>query len=191
MIATPARRSSFLYALCLLLACGSAFAAKPPAEPKLKPGDLPPVEVGTTLDGDTVRLDSQPGAVTVVSFWAGWCAPCRKEMSLLDQIQQQVSPEHLRVIAVNIEDRATFRRIQRKLKDSIHFTLSNDPRGVVMRNFGVGPIPHSVYIGRDGRVDGVHLGFSEQQIDKVISELNRLLAAPIPPAVAARSVDPE
>lgn len=130
--------------LLLLLVSAGAMAGRSAATPALKPGDLPPVDVGTTMTGDRVRLDSQTGVVTVVSFWAGWCAPCRQEMSLLDQIQAQVGADQLRVIAVNIEDRATFRRIHRQLKDSIHFTLSNDPRGVVARKYGVNAIPHSV-----------------------------------------------
>lgn len=179
------RPTAWALLLVLLLSCTAAVAGQPAATRALQPGDLPPADLGTTMNGERVRLDGESGAVTVVSFWAGWCAPCRQEMSLLDQIQAQVGADQLRVIAVNIEDRSTFRRIHRQLRGHIHFTLSNDPRGVVARKYGVNAIPHSVYIGRDGRVDEVHLGFSEAQVDKVIRELNRLLAVPLPSTAAS------
>jgi thiol-disulfide isomerase/thioredoxin len=37
-----------------------------------------------TLDGKRVTLQDviQPGVVTVISFWATWCAPCKKNWML-------------------------------------------------------------------------------------------------------------
>ena len=157
----------------LWLIIGSAWAAPT----RLPPGATPPDQVGRTHDGRSILLSDTPQAVRVVSFWATWCAPCRAEMSFLDQVQKQVSPEHLQVIAVNIEDRRTFKRIVAKLGTELGITLTHDGNGAIARRYGVGAIPHTVIIGRDGKIANTHLGFAESRMEDLIAELNALLAS--------------
>lgn len=54
------------------------------AEPKSKP------ELALKdLQGKAVSLAQLQGKPMVVNAWATWCAPCRREMPLLQQAQQQ------------------------------------------------------------------------------------------------------
>lgn len=48
---------------------------------------LPPV-VLSSLDGKPVALVDYVGRPTVINLWATWCAPCRREMPVLQQAQQ-------------------------------------------------------------------------------------------------------
>lgn len=163
--------SDFLRALMLLLLSQSVFAAKG----GLKLGDIPPDKLGKTPAGELIQLSNHRGAIVVISFWASWCAPCRTEMSVLESVQKQVDPGRLKVVAVNIEDRQTFRKIVRTLKD-VNLTLTSDPNGVVSRAYKVGPIPHTVIVGPDGRIAAMHLGFSEARLEPLVAELNQMLA---------------
>ena len=152
----------------VLLAQGAAAA--------VEVGDIPPPHLGTDQDGDSVDLAKMSGKVVVVTFWATWCPPCLKELPILETIHNTVSEDRLEVIAVNVEDRRTYRKARRSLKD-YRMKLVSDHRGVVKRKYGVKGLPHMVIVGSDGRVSSIRLGYSEEQAIEVIEELNDLLRA--------------
>jgi len=163
---------------CLVLA--SSVAAKEP----LKVGDLPPDSLGRTISGERVKLGDYRGKVVIVTFWATWCSPCRKELPILAGIQKQVTRDQLVVFAVNWkENRDQFREIVRRLKD-VGLNLVSDSDGYFGGQFGVKGIPHLVIVGRDGRIAAIHVGYGESEIPVLVEEINKLLAAHAEPAAA-------
>src|SRR5580704_3510281 len=76
--------------------CGSAFAevAVDHAAPSL---------VLTELNGDTFDLSQKHGKVVLVHYWATWCAPCKKEMPILDEYYKAHHAEGLEMIAVSAD----------------------------------------------------------------------------------------
>ena len=139
-------------------------------------GDIPPSRLGTDRDGDRVDLANMSGKVVVVTFWATWCPPCRKELPVLETIHNSVGEDRLEVIAVNIEDRRTYRGARQRLKD-YRMTLVNDQRGFLQRQYGVEGLPHMVIVGSDGRVASVKRGYTEEMVYEVVDQLNDLLRA--------------
>lgn len=57
-----------------------------------------------TLDG--TRFDTA-GHVTIVNYWATWCAPCRAEMPVLDAFYRKHHDEGLAMVAISIDDAAS------------------------------------------------------------------------------------
>ncbi|MBG6232807.1 thiol-disulfide isomerase/thioredoxin [Labrenzia sp. EL_208] len=57
------------------------------------------------LAGKVHQLEDYRGKTVVVSFWATWCPPCRKEMPTLARLGQQLGTDDYAVLAVNIGDR--------------------------------------------------------------------------------------
>ena len=138
-------------------------------------GDKAPEFVGRNYDGQPIAISAYAGKVVVVSFWALWCPPCRKELPLLEGIQQTAGKQRLQVIAVNIESLDTFQRIARKMT-SLHILIGSDSGGEARRAYGVNGIPHMVIIGKSGEIVRVNRGYSEEGVDKVIRDLNQALA---------------
>jgi thiol-disulfide isomerase/thioredoxin len=140
----------------------------------LKVGDVPPDKLGKTASGDPVRLSEYRGKIVIISFWASWCTPCRKELPVLAAIQKKATREKIVVFAVNWRESAErFRDIKHAFKD-VDLTLVSDESGYYGNEYGVSAIPHMIVIGRDGKIAAVHLGYGESEIPRFVDEINAL-----------------
>ena len=159
--------------LCLHLPAQAA-----EAEGGLGPGDKARPQLGVTLDGTTVDLAEGAGKVQVVTFWATWCAPCLKEIPVLEGLQRTVK-DRLRVVAVNIEDRAQFRKALRAFENSkFTLTLAHDYNKASSTAYGVKGIPHMVIVGKDGRILNVHKGYNDEALEPLMAEINAAMSKP-------------
>jgi thiol-disulfide isomerase/thioredoxin len=53
--------------------------------------------------GLKVTLADFRDRTVLVNLWATWCAPCRKEMPALDELQAEMGSETFEVVAVNLD----------------------------------------------------------------------------------------
>jgi thiol-disulfide isomerase/thioredoxin len=56
-------------------------------------------------DGQAKTLADFKGRTLLLNLWATWCAPCRKEMPGLDQLQAEMGGRDFEVVAINIDTR--------------------------------------------------------------------------------------
>ncbi|WP_168356391.1 TlpA family protein disulfide reductase [Lysobacter enzymogenes] len=184
-----------LAGLALALACAGAFAQTPApaaaqaarpaslapaasAAPAL--GDPAPDFLGLDRRGRPVKVSDYRGKPVVISFWAGWCAPCRRELPMLSTLQRSVGREHLQVIAVNLnEPRHDYEEFLR-LNPGLDLDFIRDP-GSAARYYGVRTVPNLFVVDRDGKLVQAHRGYSPEKIEQFVREL-----APLLPPRAAR-----
>lgn len=164
----------FFICLPLIFATSTVFAVSDPVI-----GDkAPDVELGVTSAGKSVKSADYAGQVVVVTFWASWCGPCKKELPIMENLQE-LGKGQIQVVAVNIEDREKFKKIARILKDQ-QMQFANDQHEISQRAYHVKGIPHMIIIGRDGRILDVHTGYGEAAIPTIVDEINSALAATPP-----------
>lgn len=146
------------------------------AETQLTIGDVPPDYLGKDVRGNKVYVSGSKGILTVVTFWASWCPPCKKEIPVLDRIQSQLGKENINVVAVNLkESRTIFRRLVKLFKTS-SVTLTHDKRGLIANDYGVSSIPHLFIIGKDGTLVYQARGYGEGSINKLVKVINKHLS---------------
>src|SRR5579862_2156076 len=81
------RSAHLIQPLCALL-LSSVLAVPVSASSKLKVGDVPPDKFGKSASGERIHLADYRGKVVVISFWASWCPPCRKELPIMINLQR-------------------------------------------------------------------------------------------------------
>ena len=86
------------------LAVISAFAFAAPTTAAI------PFSVTSTVG--TVPFDAGGGDVTIVHYWATWCAPCRVEMPVLDAYYRKHHKQGLSMLAVSIDQGVSARKLQ-------------------------------------------------------------------------------
>src|SRR4051812_8266362 len=68
-----------------------------------------PFQAARTIDGASFN---PAGRVTIVHYWATWCAPCRIEMPVLDAYYSKHRAQGLAMLAVSIDQGASLGRIR-------------------------------------------------------------------------------
>jgi thiol-disulfide isomerase/thioredoxin len=157
-----------------LMSVGASAWAAEVDEEEVGIGEAPPSFVGYNVKGDRVELGSLVGRPVVLSFWATWCGYCLKELPVLSGIQKAAGPDKISVLAVNTEDRRTYLKVSKALKD-LELTMLNDPHGAVQTKYGVKGIPHMLIIDHHGRVKKKYVGYGESMLDSIVHELNVVL----------------
>ena len=171
-----------LWLAALLAASSCVQAAEQPQQPGI--GELP-LTMELRQQGRIIDLAALQGKVVVVTFWASWCGPCRRELPMLGKVQEVVGREHLEVIAVNFEEpRRDFNAVIRANKD-LDLTYVHDERGIVSDRYGVTALPNMFIIGQDGLIAQTHRGYSENVLQSFMQELLELL----PEEALQRQVD--
>ncbi|HWO40326.1 MAG TPA: TlpA disulfide reductase family protein [Candidatus Eisenbacteria bacterium] len=134
---------------------------------------MPPEFSARTLDGGTISLASQQGKVVLLNFWATWCAECRPEMPMFEQLHRQFAAQGLSVIGINAREGAAAIRVYSK-ELRLTFPLVLDPKGQINALYGVIGLPTTFVIDRDGRAVARAIGpreWSSVPARKLIQEL--------------------
>lgn len=151
--------------------------ALPAAATGPKTGEVPPTLLGKDRDGTVVDLAQHRGKVVVVTFWASWCGPCRKELPGLDALQKHAGDKLLKVVAVNVEDSTEdYRAMLRQMKDYT-IAMTRDRSGDIAEGYGVKSYPNLWIIDPQGKVAGHHVGYGEESLGRLVDEINRVIAA--------------
>jgi len=115
------------------------------------------------------------GKYVLIEFWATWCPPCRRSLSLLNELHRKFGDE-LVVIGVCEETAADVRKLNEKHPEAakIEFYCAVDTQKRMKDKLGVWGIPHIVILEPEGYViwEGFPLqeGFelTEEIIEKIL-----------------------
>jgi len=113
--------------------------------------------------------------VVILDFWASWCPPCVRGLPVVTKAANEYKDKGVVFYAVNVrEDRQTIGKFLDEKKLDCPVALDKD--GKVGDLYGVEGIPQTVLIGKDGRVQSVHVGFAPQVEKTLREELDALVA---------------
>jgi peroxiredoxin len=161
------------YAKIALVALALAALAVAGATAGAVKGETPPDFTGTALDGRKITLSEFRGKNPVVlNFYADFCPQCKKEFPHLKSLDEKLGAKGLRIVSVSLdEDRATAANIPNDHR--VKFPVIFDPKGGIAGKYNVQAIPHTVVIGRDGKVNTVLIGYNPDALDRAVEQVMR------------------
>jgi thiol-disulfide isomerase/thioredoxin len=130
-------------------------------------------------DGSEMTLAAYEGQITVVNFWATWCAPCRAEMPQLSDLQTQLGADGdfaVVTIATGRNPRPAMERFFAEI-DVDNLPLHADPRSTLARGMGVLGLPITLILDRDGNEMARLQGDAKWNSDSAISILTAIVDA--------------
>jgi peroxiredoxin len=121
------------------------------------------------MNGQKVDLVSFQGRVIVIEFWATWCAPCREEIPVLNQIYKVYREKGLVVIGISL-DRKPPQEVK-KFLDQLQVEYPNVmgdeeifEKYSQMVNLGpIRGIPATFVIDRKGQICQRYMGLTEKR----------------------------
>jgi peroxiredoxin len=135
----------------------------------------PPFET-VDLDGKPIDLASHLGkSVVMLDFWATWCGPCIAAMPEVSGVAKKFADRGLVFYAVNVaEDVDTIKEFLKAKEFDVPVAM--DPKSEISQLYGVTGIPQTVLIGKDGKVQVVHVGFGGDLANELTKQVEDLLA---------------
>ena len=133
----------------------------------------------TDPEGGEFRLSDFAGKHVLVNFWATWCAPCRKEMPMLSDLQAEFGGDTFEVVTI-ATGRNSLPGIRKFLEevgvDNLPIYL--DPKSKLGRDMGVLGLPITVILDPEGREIARMRGDAEWNSDSAKAIIRALIGEP-------------
>jgi len=176
------RLSILLLLLSLVALCAACTGSPPPATstetgaPVAAKTDegLAPAFVLEDLEGKTVSLSDSDGEVRLIDFWATWCAPCREEIPMLNELHEKYRADGLLIVAVSDVNEGA--EVVKPFVDHHGVRFANLVGSEqIVTDYEVHSLPTAFLIDRDGRIVETFFGPKPRRIlEKRIRELLEL-----------------
>ena len=129
--------------------------AKPP---KAIPDALPDVTLADK-DGKPTKLTSFGGRPLMVNFWATWCAPCRREIPLLNKIRKERQAQNGEIVGIAVDFREDVLKFIQQVRVDYPLLIGEDDGLAAAEAFGMGmAFPFSVFVDSQDRILTIKVG---------------------------------
>ncbi|HEY4366387.1 MAG TPA: TlpA disulfide reductase family protein [Steroidobacteraceae bacterium] len=160
---------------------GEAESAIPPV-----PTTLPDFSL-QDRDGQLRSIHSWPGKSMIVNFWATWCAPCRREIPLLKDIQHKHAGEGFQVVGVAVDFRDDVLKYAKDIGMDYPILIGEQDGLEAVTKFGMGSLgfPFTVFTDTQGRIVVTHLGeLTKPQSEILLAVVGQVNRGELTPAAA-------
>jgi peroxiredoxin len=167
------------------LEAGAPVAPAPPRPPER-------ITDGTLTEGDPVgqrapgfdlapsvgtkRVALYRGRVTLVYFWATWCAPCARAFPELAELHEKYAARGFDLAAISVDDEDSPKEIRdfaTRYKGT--FPIAHDKDHDVSKRYMPKMMPSHYIVDREGFIQHVHEGYHDGEVAQMEGEIRRLL----------------
>jgi len=131
-----------------------------------------------TLDGKTFNtaLIENGGKPIIISFWATWCKPCKKELDDIAEVYEQWQKElGVKLIAVSIDDARSASKVPTDVAEKgWDYTVYTDQNQDFKRVMNVNNVPHTFVLNGKGEIVWQHNSYAPGDVEKLYEILKKV-----------------
>jgi thiol-disulfide isomerase/thioredoxin len=127
------------------------------------------------LNGEETKLGDWTNSILIINFWAPWCAPCRREVPTLIELQAKFTPD-IQVIGMAADSAENVRNFQNEYQMNYPSFLTQaymPAYNSIFANPG-GALPFTVILDSSRNIVFRHHGEAQfEQLEEEIAQLSR------------------
>ena len=139
---------------------------------------LPNTQV-KTLDGSNFNIAKlkNDGEPIIISFWATWCKPCKKELNNIAEIYEDWQEETgVKLVAISIDDTRSMSRVAPYVNASDwEYEVYLDPNSDLKRAMGVSTVPYTFLLNGKNEIVWQHQGYVDGDEMELLREIKQLV----------------
>lgn len=140
------------------------FATAMVSNAQTKGQKLPSIEI-KDLDGNSVDISkySNNEKLTVISFWATWCLPCKNELNnIADLYEDWVADYDVELVAISIDDSRNTSKVKTYVNGQAwEFEVLLDANSDLKRALNFQTVPFTLLLDKEGNIVYRHTGYVE------------------------------
>lgn len=149
----------------LMLTSSSLFAQQDgKAKEMFTKKELPSLSL-MNIDGQKVDVADfgKNGKITVISFWATWCSPCKKELNNMSYLYEEWQDEYdLEIVAVSIDDARSTAKVKSYVNgQGWDYDVLLDTNSDLKRLLNFQTVPFTILVDANGNIAYTHTGYVE------------------------------
>ncbi len=138
---------------------------------------LPDLSI-SDVNGKKINVSDlgKSGKVTVLSFWATWCIPCKKELTNISDLYEEWQKKYnVQVVAVSIDDSRSAGKVKPYIESQKWtYQVLLDMNQDLKRELNIQSVPFTVVVDATGKVVSTHSGYVEGDEFVLEEELQKL-----------------
>lgn len=156
----------------LILFCAILFLNASSQVAKLPSIQLKDME-GNTIDTGKLSNDGKP---IIISFWATWCSPCKKELNNYAEHYEKWQEETgVKIVAVSIDDQRSVTRVAPYVSSvQWEYQVLLDSNKQFALAMGVNNVPHTFLIDGKGNIVWQHNNYADGDEEELYKELLKI-----------------
>ncbi|MBT3647981.1 MAG: TlpA family protein disulfide reductase [Flavobacteriales bacterium] len=117
------------------------------------------------------------GKPIIISFWATWCSPCKRELNTIaDEWEDWVDETGVKLVAISIDDARNMHKVKPYIDgQSWEYEVYLDPNGDFKRAMNVNNVPHTFLIDGDRNIVWQHNSYApgdEEELYELVEKLS-------------------
>ena len=132
-----------------------------------------------TLDGQSVDVHDylEDGKLTVLSFWATWCTPCKAELDAFSDFYEDWQNDYnVEVLAITIDNARGLAKVPAEVTTKgWEFTVLSDVNSECLTALEFQTVPQTFVVDGQGNIVYAHNGYTagdEYELDEKLAELS-------------------
>lgn len=145
---------------------------------KSSDGDKIPSTMVKKLDGSKINTNtiSNNGKPMIISFWATWCKPCKKELDAIhEEYDELVKETGVKLIAISIDDARSSSKVITDVKvKGWKYEVYIDENQDFKRAMNVNNVPHTFLVDGNGQIVWSHNSYAEGDEEHLFENVRKL-----------------